>query len=105
MFDERFCRMWEFYLLVNEKSFQHRSLAVFQLQIAKQIDAVPITRDYLYRNEAVAAPESQLLVEHAAKPGATTRRRVTVETADRPGVSTKRSTRRSTKSAPADTRH
>ncbi len=48
MFDERFCRMWEFYLQICETAFLHRTLVVFQLQLAKEIGAVPITRDYLY---------------------------------------------------------
>jgi cyclopropane-fatty-acyl-phospholipid synthase len=46
--DERFCRMWEFYLQSAERGFYHSALAVFQLQIAKDLQAVPLTRDYLY---------------------------------------------------------
>jgi hypothetical protein len=48
MFDERFCRMWEFYLQGCEASFLYQELCVFQLQMAKAIDIVPVTRDYLY---------------------------------------------------------
>ena len=55
MHDERFCRMWEFYLQLNEIAFRHRSLVVFQLQFGKKIDAVPITRDYLYADAASAS--------------------------------------------------
>lgn len=51
-FDARFCRMWEFYLQLNVLAFQYRSLVVFQLQLAKRIDAVPITREYLYEGTA-----------------------------------------------------
>lgn len=47
LYDERFCRMWEFYLCVSEIAFRHRDHMVFQLQLTKRIDAVPITRDYL----------------------------------------------------------
>ncbi|MFO1185023.1 MAG: cyclopropane-fatty-acyl-phospholipid synthase family protein [Bauldia sp.] len=47
MFDERFCRMWEFYLQAAEMSFRCQELCNFQIQIAKRIDAVPLTRDYL----------------------------------------------------------
>ncbi|MCW5715631.1 MAG: class I SAM-dependent methyltransferase [Bauldia sp.] len=47
-FDERFCRMWEFYLELCAAAFRYRTLVVFQMQIAKTIDAVPITRDYMY---------------------------------------------------------
>jgi cyclopropane-fatty-acyl-phospholipid synthase len=46
-YDERFCRMWEFYLAVSEMGFRHDGLMVFQLQLAKRIDAVPVTRDYM----------------------------------------------------------
>jgi cyclopropane-fatty-acyl-phospholipid synthase len=46
---ERFCRMWEFYLLASEVSFLWGQLAVFHLQMVHQLDRLPITRDYLYR--------------------------------------------------------
>ena len=45
LYDERFCRMWEFYLALCEVGFRHRSSIVFQMQLAKRADAVPITRD------------------------------------------------------------
>jgi cyclopropane-fatty-acyl-phospholipid synthase len=52
IYDERFCRMWEFYLQLCEVGFRLSGLCVFQMQFAKQIDAVPITRNYIYkRNE------------------------------------------------------
>jgi cyclopropane-fatty-acyl-phospholipid synthase len=54
LFDERFCRMWEFYLQSCELGFIHQELCVFQLQIAKQIDVIPITRDYIYTNHVRA---------------------------------------------------
>jgi len=47
MYDERFCRMWEFYLCISELAFRHRGHMVFQLQLAKTLDAVPLTRDYI----------------------------------------------------------
>jgi cyclopropane-fatty-acyl-phospholipid synthase len=46
-YDERFCRMWEFYLAGCEAGFRHSGLVVFQIQISKRIDAVPFTRDYI----------------------------------------------------------
>lgn len=46
-FGERFFRMWEFYLGSCEAAFRWRGLAVFQMQLAHRIDAVPLTRDYL----------------------------------------------------------
>ncbi len=47
LYDERFCRMWEFYLAGCESSFRHMGQIVFQMQLAKRPDAVPITRDYI----------------------------------------------------------
>jgi cyclopropane-fatty-acyl-phospholipid synthase len=47
LYDERFCRMWEFYLVLCEIGFRYRGMAVFQLQLAKHLDAVPLTRDYM----------------------------------------------------------
>jgi len=52
LYDARFCRMWEFYLAVSEMAFRQQSLMVFQLQLTKRQDTVPITRDYLAREEA-----------------------------------------------------
>lgn len=49
---ERFARMWEFYLASCEASFRFWDLVVFQVQMARQHGAVPITRDYLVRSEA-----------------------------------------------------
>ena len=49
-YDERFCRMWRFYLLCCEMTFRYNDQVVFQFQIAKSKDAVPLTRNYLYSN-------------------------------------------------------
>jgi cyclopropane-fatty-acyl-phospholipid synthase len=49
--DERFCRMWEFYLQACEAAFRHSGLTVFQLQLTKKIDTLPITRDYMFSEE------------------------------------------------------
>jgi cyclopropane-fatty-acyl-phospholipid synthase len=51
LYDERFCRMWEAYLIGCEMGFRYQGLMVFQIQIAKKIDAVPLTRDYIYEWE------------------------------------------------------
>ena len=48
LYDERFCRMWRYYLVVSEQSFRFHRHVVYQLQLARQVDGVPITRDYLY---------------------------------------------------------
>lgn len=47
MYDERFCRMWEFYLAASEVAFRELSHMVFQLQLTKKQTAVPLSRDYL----------------------------------------------------------
>jgi cyclopropane-fatty-acyl-phospholipid synthase len=47
MYDERFCRMWEFYLISAEMMFRTGSQLVFQMQLARKRDAVPIVRDYI----------------------------------------------------------
>lgn len=49
---ERFCRMWEFYLLACATAFEISDLVVFQLQLARANDTVPLTRDYLYDETA-----------------------------------------------------
>lgn len=46
MYDERFCRMWEFYLISSEMTFRHSTLMVFQMQLAKSKSAAPLVRDY-----------------------------------------------------------
>ena len=51
IYDARFVRMWEFYLGCSETAFRHLNLMVFQIQIAKRQDAVPVTRDYIMRAE------------------------------------------------------
>ncbi len=52
LYDERFCRMWEFYLSLCELAFRVEGECVFQLQLARKHDAVPITRDYIGECEA-----------------------------------------------------
>jgi hypothetical protein len=49
--DQRFCRMWEFYLASSELAFRYGGLMVFQAQLARQLDTVPLTRDYMYERE------------------------------------------------------
>ena len=62
IYDERFCRMWEFYLAACEMLFRQGDLMVFQIQLAHERDAVPLTRDYITDHErsiesASKAPE------------------------------------------------
>src|SRR5262249_53395459 len=51
LYDERFCRMWEFYLAGAEMTFRYDHLVVFQIQLAKNVDTLPITRDYMLESE------------------------------------------------------
>ena len=51
LYDERFCRMWEFYLCACEVSFLHGNNMVFQLMLSLERDAVPIVRDFIVDNE------------------------------------------------------
>ncbi len=52
LYDERFARMWEFYLASSEMSFRKQNMMNFQIQITKRQGVVPMTRDYIAREEA-----------------------------------------------------
>ena len=54
---ERFCRMWEFYLVICQTAFEVGDLVVLQWQLATDNETVPITRDYLY-DDALSEPVS-----------------------------------------------
>ncbi len=51
LYDERFCRMWEFYLQGCEVAFRNLGQMVFQIQLAKRQDAAPLTREYMFEDE------------------------------------------------------
>jgi cyclopropane-fatty-acyl-phospholipid synthase len=55
LYDERFCRMFEFYLCGSEIAFRREGHMVFQIQLAHQQTAVPLTRDYITAGETAAA--------------------------------------------------
>lgn len=52
LYDARFCRMWEFYLSMSEAAFRYQDIAIFQVQLARRQEAVPLTRDYIAEREA-----------------------------------------------------
>ena len=52
LYDERFFRMWEFYLASSEMAFREAGMMVFQIQTTKQEGVVPMTRGYIGREEA-----------------------------------------------------
>ncbi len=51
IYDQRFVRMWEFYLAASEMAFREQNMMVFQLQLTKRQNVVPMTRDYIVREE------------------------------------------------------
>ena len=51
LYDDRFCRMWRYYLVASELTFRLNRQVVFQLQLTKQQEAVPLKRDYLYQED------------------------------------------------------
>jgi cyclopropane-fatty-acyl-phospholipid synthase len=68
LYDERFYRMWQFYLAGSESAFRYGGLVNWQLQYVKRRDAIPMTWDYLYDEErrlraAEAPPEWHLAAE------------------------------------------
>ncbi len=60
IYDERFCRMWEFYLVGCEMAFRHLKQMVFQIQITREQSAAPLTRDYIvdWERAQLAKPRS-----------------------------------------------
>ncbi|MGL4239907.1 MAG: class I SAM-dependent methyltransferase [Beijerinckiaceae bacterium] len=55
MFDERFARMWEFYLISVELGFLHGSNMIYQILISEQRDDVPVLRDFITDDERMIA--------------------------------------------------
>jgi cyclopropane-fatty-acyl-phospholipid synthase len=51
LYDERFFRMWQFYLAGAEAAFRHGGLVNWQLQYVKRRDAIPMTREYMFEEE------------------------------------------------------
>jgi len=70
IYDERFCRMWEFYLVGSEASFRWQDLMVFQLQLTRGNATLPMTRDYIGKCEKALAMRQQDVPPSApTKPG------------------------------------
>ena len=57
MYDERFFQIWKLYLSTSETAFRYEGIEVFQIQLTKRQNAVPITRDY------IALRENQLKIQ------------------------------------------
>ena len=58
LYDERFCRMWEFYLAGSEVAFRREGHMNFQMQLAKRVNTVPLTRNYMVDWERNRRPRS-----------------------------------------------
>jgi cyclopropane-fatty-acyl-phospholipid synthase len=59
VYDDRFCRMWEYYLCGAEMGFRYGGHMNFQLQLTKRVDTLPITRDYMADAERALAAEAR----------------------------------------------
>lgn len=74
VYDDRFLRMFDFYLAGSELSFSRLRLINWQLQLARRVDTLPLSRNYMFEREA--AMEPQLSGDHRSEPAtAATRRR------------------------------
>jgi cyclopropane-fatty-acyl-phospholipid synthase len=65
LYDERFIRMWEFYLAGSEAAFRFDRLHVFHLQLAHEQGRVPLTRDYIPPEMARLAEEERAFADYA----------------------------------------
>ncbi|HEX8580371.1 MAG TPA: cyclopropane-fatty-acyl-phospholipid synthase family protein [Allosphingosinicella sp.] len=68
LYDERFFRMWQFYLAGSEAAFRYGGMVNWQIQYVKRRDAIPMTRDYMYEEskrlrESEEAPKWHLAAE------------------------------------------
>jgi cyclopropane-fatty-acyl-phospholipid synthase len=65
LYDERFCRMWEFYLVSSEMGFRYFGMMNVQIQLARKVDALPLTRDYMVgREDELIARTGQAIDMH-----------------------------------------
>lgn len=68
LYDERFCRMWEYYLASAEAAFRYEDLVVFQIQLSKRNDIIPVMRDYIGEHERAAMQCSEADLGGAVEP-------------------------------------
>jgi cyclopropane-fatty-acyl-phospholipid synthase len=66
-YDDRFCRMWEFYLAGCEIAFRYMNQMVFQIQLTRRVDTVPLTRDYAFDAERGIAVSRSMGARAAAE--------------------------------------
>ena len=67
IYDERFARMWEFYLAGSEASFRWQEMVNFQIQLSKRRETLPLTRDYMLDIERQLAAGHHPAFSHAAE--------------------------------------
>ncbi len=76
LYDDRFCRMWRYYLKVSELAFRLSGQVVFQVQLSRRQDAVPLTREYLYHDndqddvDIMRRPRDRISAKGTDQPGA-----------------------------------
>lgn len=70
VYDERFCRLWDYYLASSEISFRWLNQMNFQIQMAKRVDTVPMTRDYIGEAERRILAVTPIPANTDAKQGA-----------------------------------
>ncbi|MGI9383422.1 MAG: class I SAM-dependent methyltransferase [Methyloligellaceae bacterium] len=67
--DERFCRMWEFYLAASEAAFRYQDLMVFQIQLTRDQATLPLLRDYMMSVKERCARGTAPLPKRQGSPG------------------------------------
>jgi cyclopropane-fatty-acyl-phospholipid synthase len=75
IYDERFCRMWEFYLSGSEAAFRWQDMMVFQIQLTHRNDTLPLTRGYMEKAEKALAMHEMAHQPSAAETEKPKRRR------------------------------
>jgi cyclopropane-fatty-acyl-phospholipid synthase len=59
MYDVRFYRLWQFYLAASMTLFRDAAMGVYQIQYLRRREATPLTRDYMFEEEAQLAEKSR----------------------------------------------
>jgi cyclopropane-fatty-acyl-phospholipid synthase len=67
IYDQRFCRMWEMYLVASEVAFRVQNITVLQIQLTREIDTLPITRDYMFEAEQELAFKGSIISDSRPK--------------------------------------
>lgn len=66
IYDERFLRMWEFYLCAAEAGFRIDRMFIFQLQLTRHLQTVPLSRSYLHATESALRTRERSADSYAA---------------------------------------